>query len=159
MKKQQKTNNAPTVENRRARFEYHLEQQVTAGIALEGWEVKGLRAGTASLVEAFVQIHQNEAWLHNCRITPLKNACSHHETEPTRRRKLLLTRREIDSLQEASERNGYSLIPTAIIWVSGRAKLQMSVGKGKKLHDKRDTIRERDWTREQSRLTKLARTA
>jgi len=159
MKKQQKPNNAPTIENRRARFEYHLSQSVTAGMALEGWEVKGLRAGTASLVEAFVQVHHGEAWLHNCRITPLKQACSHHETDPVRRRKLLLTRREIDALQEAAERNGYSLIPTAIVWVKGRAKLQMSVGKGKKLHDKRDSARERDWSREKDRLTKIARNA
>ena len=140
--------------NKRARFEYHIEDRIEAGIALEGWEVKSLRAGKVQMVDSYVLLKDNQAWLFGCLITPLPTASTHIHPDPTRTRKLLLHRDEIDRLVGAVERKGYSLIPTALYWKKGRAKLEIALAKGKKEHDKRATLKDRDWKRDKQRILK-----
>lgn len=138
--------------NKRARHEYALEERMEAGLALEGWEVKSLRAGKVQLVDAYVLLKNNEAFLFGAHITPLPTASTHIQPDPTRSRKLLLHRDEIDNLIGAVDRKGYSLIPTAMYWKKGRAKLEIALAKGKKAHDKRAAVKERDWQRDKQRL-------
>lgn len=138
--------------NKRARHEYALEERMEAGLALEGWEVKSLRAGKVQLVDAYVLLKNNEAFLFGAHITPLPTASTHIQPDPTRSRKLLLHRDEIDKLIGAVDRKGYSLIPTAMYWKKGRAKLEIALAKGKKAHDKRAAVKERDWQRDKQRL-------
>jgi SsrA-binding protein len=139
-------------ENRKARFEYFIEERLEAGLQLVGWEVKSMRAGRAQLTEAYVFIRHGEAWLHGAHIAPLNTASTHVTTDPTRNRKLLLNRRELDRLVGAVERSGYTLVPLELYWSSGRAKLQVGLAKGKKQHDKRATEKDRDWERDKGRL-------
>ena len=138
--------------NKKARHEYALEERMEAGLALEGWEVKSLRAGKVQLVDAYVLLKNNEAFLFGALITPLPTAYTHIHPDPTRTRKLLLHRDEIDKLIGAVDRKGYSLIPTALYWKKGRAKLEIALAKGKKAHDKRAALKERDWQRDKQRL-------
>jgi SsrA-binding protein len=140
--------------NKRARFEYHIEERLEAGIALEGWEVKALREGRVQFADSYVLLKENEAFLFGCQINPLPTASTHVTPDPTRTRKLLLHRREIDRLFGAVERRGYSVIPTAMYWKSGRAKVEIGLAKGKRQHDKRKTQRDRDWERQKSRIMK-----
>lgn len=140
--------------NRRARHEYKIDETVDAGMALEGWEVKSLRAGQVSLAEAYVYVRNGEIWLQGATITPLLSASSHVKPEPGRHRKLLMNRREIDRLASAADRDGYTLVPLRLHWLRGRAKLDVGVGKGKKAYDKRATERERDWNRDKHRILK-----
>jgi SsrA-binding protein len=138
--------------NRRARHDYFIDERYEAGLALLGWEVKALRAGRLQLAEGYVLMKGDEAWLLGAHVTPLNSASTHVIADPTRTRKLLLKRREIDHLVGAVERKGYTLIPLSMYWKNGRAKLEIGLARGKKEHDKRDTAKERDWQRDKARL-------
>ncbi|MGH8320559.1 MAG: SsrA-binding protein SmpB [Gammaproteobacteria bacterium] len=138
--------------NKRARFDYFIEEQLEAGLALQGWEVKSLRASKAQITEAYVVIKNTEAWLLGAHITPLNTASTHIHPDPTRTRKLLLNRAELDRLIGAVERKGYTLVPLVLYWKKSRAKLEIGLAKGKKLHDKRATEKDRDWQRQKERV-------
>lgn len=140
--------------NRKARHDYFIEDTFEAGLALEGWEVKSLRAGKAQLTESYVHVRDGEAWLLGAHVTPLNTASTHIRPDPTRTRKLLLHRHELDRLVGAVERKGYTLVPLNLHWSRGRAKLEVGLAKGKKQHDKRATTRERDWQRQKARILK-----
>ncbi len=139
-------------ENRRARYDYFIEDRIEAGLALEGWEVKSMRAGRAQLAEAYVYIRDGEAFLIGAHLSPLRTASTHKIADPVRTRKLLLHRNELDRLIGATERKGYTIVPLELYWKNGRAKLQIGLAKGKKQHDKRATEKERDWVRDRARL-------
>lgn len=142
------------VENRKAFHDYFIEERVEAGLALEGWEVKAIRAGRAHLKEAYVVVKNGEIVLVGAHITPLAQASTHVHADPTRTRKLLLHRAEINRLMGKVERAGYTLAPINLHYKGGRIKLEVGLAKGKKQHDKRDTIKEREWNREQQRLVR-----
>jgi len=139
-------------ENRRARFDYFIEERLEAGLALEGWEVKSMRAGKAQLAEAYVYMRNGEAFLIGVHLSPLRTVSTHKSADPVRTRKLLLHRNQIDHLIGATERRGYTVVPLELYWKDGRAKLQIGLAKGKKQHDKRATEKERDWQRDRARL-------
>ncbi len=140
--------------NRRARHDYFIEDSFEAGLALEGWEVKSLRAGNAQLTEAYVHVKKNEAWLVGAHFAPLKTVSTHIHADPTRTRKLLLHRQELDRLTGQVERKGFTLVPLDLHWSKGRAKLNIGLAKGKKQHDKRASKKERDWERQKARILK-----
>jgi len=140
--------------NKRARFEYHLEERFEAGIALEGWEVKALREGRIQFADSYVLLKDNEAFLFGCLINPLPTAAKHITPDPTRTRKLLLHRRQLGRLFGAVERKGYTLIPTAMYWSRGRAKVEIALAKGKRQYDKRRIQKDRDWARQKARIMK-----
>jgi|SRR5690625_2826601 len=153
-KRKSKPTGATIAVNRRARHDYFIEDRFEAGLALEGWEVKSLRAGRANIQEGYVILKDGEAWLIGANISPLPTASTHVRPNPTRSRKLLLHRSELNRLIGATERQGYTLIPLDLHWTRGRAKLELGLAKGKKLHDKRADKRERDWARDKERLLK-----
>jgi len=138
--------------NRRARHDYFIEETYEAGIALQGWEVKSLRAGRAQIAEAYVILKNEEAFLFGAHITPLNSASTHVHPEPARTRKLLLHDKELSKLIGKVERAGYTLVPLDLHWTRGRAKVQVGLGKGKKKHDKRDDQKQKDWQRQKERL-------
>ncbi|MGH8283596.1 MAG: SsrA-binding protein SmpB [Gammaproteobacteria bacterium] len=138
--------------NKRARFDYFIEERLEAGLALEGWEVKSLRASKAQITEGYVVIKNTEAWLLGAHVTPLNTASTHIHPDPTRTRKLLLNRAELDRLIGAVDRKGYTLVPLSLYWKKGHAKLEIGLAKGKKLHDKRATEKDRDWQRQKERV-------
>ena len=140
--------------NKKARHDYFIEEKFEAGLALEGWEVKSLRAGRVQIQDSYILLKDNEAYLFGALITPLPTASTHIHPDPQRNRKLLLHRQELNKLIGAVERKGYTLIPTALYWKQGRAKAEISLAKGKQSHDKRATIKERDWQRQKQRLLK-----
>lgn len=136
--------------NRKARHEYEILDTYEAGIALKGPEVKSLRAGGVSFQDAFARVDNGEVWLHSLHISPYEQA-NQFNVDPVRRRRLLLNRQEIRQLAVKSEEKGLTLIPLEIYFVRGRAKLQLAVGRGKKLHDKRETLKRRQQDREARR--------
>lgn len=140
--------------NKKARHDYFVEERLEAGLALEGWEVKSLRAKRVQLSESYVIIKDGEAWLFGAHITPLPTASTHIQPDTQRTRKLLLHRDELNRLIGAVERRGYTLIPLSLYWKRGRAKLEIGVAKGKKQYDKRATEKERTWQREKQRILK-----
>lgn len=140
--------------NKKASHDYHLEQRYEAGLALEGWEVKSLREGKAQIRDSYVLLKNGEAFLLGALITPLATASTHIQPESQRTRKLLLRRSELSKLIGAVERQGYTLIPTAMYWKKSLAKLEFALAKGKKDYDKRETEKQRDWQREKERLFK-----
>jgi SsrA-binding protein len=140
--------------NRKARFDYFIEERIEAGLALEGWEVKSLRDGKAQITESYVVLRDGEAWLFGSHVSPLKTASTHIDPNPTRNRKLLLNRNELDRLTGLVERKGYTLVALELYWNKGRAKLSIGLARGKKQHDKRATEKDRDWQRDRSRLLK-----
>ena len=140
--------------NKKARFDYYIDERIEAGIALQGWEVKALREGRVQFADSYVLLKDNEAFLFGCRINPLPTASTHITPDPVRTRKLLLHRREIDRLTGAVERKGFTLVPTAMYWSKGRAKVEIGLARGKQQHDKRKTERERDWNRQKGRIMK-----
>jgi SsrA-binding protein len=140
--------------NKKARFNYFIEERFEAGLALKGWEVKSLRAGKAQLSESYVTLRGGEAWLLGSHITPMHSASSHVKTDPTRTRKLLMHRRELDRLTGLVERRGYTLVPLELYWGRGKAKLAVGLAKGKQQHDKRATEKDRDWQRDRARILK-----
>jgi SsrA-binding protein len=140
--------------NKKARFEYFIEKDYEAGLQLEGWEVKSLRAGKANLTDAHVIIKYAEAFLLGAQIQPLSTTASHTHADPMRTRKLLMHRRELNQLIGSVERQGYTLIPLSLYWKGTKIKVSLALAKGKKSFDKRDTIKERDWQRSRSRIMK-----
>ena len=137
--------------NKRARHEFHLEDRVEAGWVLQGWEVKAIRAGRGNMTDAYAYVRDGEIFLIGAQITPLIQASTHTVPEDRRQRKLLLHRREIDKLIGRVERDGYTLVPTAMYWSKNKIKIEIALAKGKQNHDKRDTAKERDWDREKQR--------
>jgi len=140
------------VENRKAFHDYFIEERFEAGIALEGWEAKSIRAGRANLKEAYVVVKSGELFLIGAHLSPLATASTHVHPDPTRTRRLLLHREEINRLIGKVERAGYTLTPLDLHYSKGRVKLAIGLAKGKKQHDKRAAIKEREWNREQQRL-------
>lgn len=138
--------------NKRARHEYHIDEHYEAGISLQGWEVKSLRAGRINLGDAYAIVKNGEIFLFGASIVPLISASTHVVADDRRTRKLLLNRAEIDKLVGAIERKGYTLIPLALYWKQNRVKVDLGVARGKQEHDKRDTEKERDWNREKQRV-------
>jgi SsrA-binding protein len=145
------------VQNRKAFHDYFIEERYEAGIALEGWEVKAIRAGRAQLKEAYVIVSGGELFLVGAHVSPLPTASTHVTPDPTRTRKLLLNAAEIDRLIGAVERAGYTLVPLDLHYARGRIKLEIGLAKGKRQHDKREAEKERQWQREQQRLLRHAR--
>jgi len=139
-------------ENRRARYDYFIEERIEAGLVLQGWEVKSMRAGKAQVAEAYVYLKEGEAFLFGANITPLKTASTHVIPEPTRTRKLLLNKAELSRLVGSVERKGYTMVPLDLHWKGGKAKLEIGLAKGKKQHDKRATEKDRDWERNKGRI-------
>lgn len=146
------TSNRLIAENRKARFDYFIEDRFEAGLALHGWEVKSLRAGRAQLTEGYVYLRDGEAFLIGAHFAPLPTASTHVAADPVRTRKLLLHRHQLQHLIGAIERRGYTLVPLELHWKSGRAKLEVGLAKGKKQHDKRAVQKDRDWQRDKARL-------
>jgi SsrA-binding protein len=140
------------VENRKAFHDYFIEERFEAGIALEGWEVKAIRGGRANLKEAYVVVKNGDLVLLGAHISPLSTASTHVQPDPTRTRRLLLHREEINRLIGKVERAGYTLTPIDLHYSKGRVKLEIGLAKGKKQHDKRASIKDREWSREQQRL-------
>ena len=143
--------------NKQARHNFFIEDRFEAGIALQGWEVKALRAGRIQIVDAHVFLKNNEAYISNLLITPLITASTHIHPEPQRSRKLLLHREELNKLIGAVERKGFTLVPTAMFWKRGRAKLEIAMAKGKQTQDKRASEKEQDWKRDKARILKGSR--
>lgn len=152
--KKKKLGENQIAQNRRARHDYFIEETFEAGLALEGWEVKALREGNGQITEGYVHLKDGEAWLINAHISPLKTASTHTRTDPTRTRKLLLHRRELDRLTGAVERKGYALVPLDLHWQRGNVKLSIGLAKGKKQHDKRQDKKDQDWQRQKARILK-----
>ena len=148
------TNDGPKTiaENRRARFDYFIEERYEAGIVLEGWEVKALRAGKAQNTESHVFVRDGEVFWIGAHVNPLKTTSTHVIADPIRTRKLLMKHSEIAHLIGAVERKGYTIVPLELYWQRGKAKLRIGLAKGKKQHDKRETEKERDWSRDKARL-------
>jgi SsrA-binding protein len=153
-KKAKPAGGATIARNKKAGHDYHIEQRYEAGLALEGWEVKSMRAGRVQLKESYVKILHGEAFLLGAHISPLATASTHVNPNPVRTRKLLLHRKELNRLIGLTERAGYTLVPTAMYWKHGRAKLEIGLARGKKQHDKRASEKDRDWQREKERLFK-----
>lgn len=150
-----KTNNSSTIAlNKKARHDYFIEDRFEAGMVLQGWEVKSLRAGRVQLSDTYVFVKDGEAFVSNLQIAPLPTASTHIHPEPTRVRKLLLHREEISKLIGAVDRKGYTLVPLALYWKHGRAKIEIGLAKGKQQHDKRATEKNREWTRDKQRILK-----
>lgn len=140
--------------NNKARFDYFIEDRMEAGIVLQGWEVKSLRSGRIQLQDSYVMLKDQEAYLFGALITSLPTASTHIFPDSTRTRKLLLKRAEINRLIGAVDRKGYTLIPMSMYWKSGRAKVEIALARGKQTHDKRATIKDREWEREKQRVTR-----
>jgi SsrA-binding protein len=141
-------------QNRKAWHDYFIDEKFEAGLMLDGWEVKSLRAGRAQLKEGYVRIERGEAWLVGAHISPLPQASTHVQPNPTRARKLLLHEHELQKLIGATERKGYTLVPLDLHWTRGRAKLEIGLARGKQLHDKRADLKKREDRREQERALK-----
>jgi SsrA-binding protein len=155
-KKNNTSQNATIALNRQAKHEYFIEQRFEAGMVLEGWEVKSLREGRVQLKESYVVIKQGEAWLYRAHISPLLSASTHIHPDAIRNKKLLLNRHELNKLIGSVERKGYTIVPLAMYWKGGRAKLEIGLAKGKQLHDKRAASKDQDWQREKARIMKKA---
>jgi len=154
MNKSKTTGRKTIAVNKRARFEYHIEERLEAGIALEGWEVKAMREGRVQFADSYVLLKDNEAFLFGCRVNPLPTTSTHITPDPVRTRKLLLHRREVDGLFVAVDRRGYTVIPTAMYWSRGKVKVEIGLAKGKRQHDKRKDVKDRDWERQKARIMK-----
>lgn len=138
--------------NKKARRDYFIDERLEAGLCLQGWEVKSLRAGKIQIIDSYILLKDSEAYLFGALISPLPTAARHIEADPQRSRKLLLHRVELNRLIGAVERKGFALIPIALYWKGGRAKLEIGIARGKKTHDKRETEKQRDWQRQKARL-------
>lgn len=153
-KKGKKAPSSTIALNKKARHDYTIEDKFEAGIVLQGWEVKSLREGRVQMTDTYVMVKDSEIWWLGGQITPLLSASTHVHPEPNRSRKLLLNRREIDRLVGAVERKGYTLVPLAMYWSKGKAKMEIGLAKGKQEHDKRAADKDRDWNREKQRILK-----
>jgi SsrA-binding protein len=143
---------AAIAENRRARYEYHIEEQFEAGMVLEGWEIKAIRAGQVQLTDGYVLIRDGELFLIGCRINALRSASTHVHPEADRTKKLLMKKDEIRRLVGKVEQKGFTLVPLNLHYKGGLVKADIALAKGKAQHDKRDTEKKRDWEREKGRL-------
>ena len=152
-KKGDKPNNT-IILNKKARYDFFIEERYEAGIALGGWEVKSLRAGRTQIQDSYILLKEGEAYLFGALITPLPTASTHISPDPQRTRKLLMHRREINKLIGNVERKGYTVIPTAMYWKKGKVKLEVGLAKGKQSHDKRQAEKDREWQREKQRILK-----
>ncbi|WP_017444609.1 SsrA-binding protein SmpB [Gayadomonas joobiniege] len=154
-KGKKKAPNSNTIaQNKKARHEYFLEDKIEAGLELQGWEVKSIRQGKVNISDTYVIIQNGEAYLMGSRITPLNTASTHVVADPQRNRKLLLNQREIDRLIGARDRQGFSIVASAMYWKKCWVKLAIHLAKGKKAHDKRDDIKDKDWERQKERVMK-----
>ncbi len=140
--------------NKKARHDYHLEDKFEAGMSLQGWEVKSIREGKVNLTDNYIIFQNGEAYLVGCRITPLQQASTHVVCAPERARKLLLKKRELERLMGARDRQGYSIVASAMYWKKCWVKLEIYLAKGKHDHDKRDAVKDRDWQRQKERVMK-----
>lgn len=155
MSKKKKTDNSNTIAlNKKARYDYFIEQSLEAGISLEGWEVKSLRGGRVQIKESYVILKNNELFLFGAHISPLASASTHVNPDPTRTRKLLLHRLEINRLRDKINQKGATVVPLKLYWTRGKVKLEIGVAKGKKAYDKRQDIKDRDWKRDKERTLK-----
>jgi len=153
MSKKPKNKQSNTIaQNKRARFDYFIEEKFEAGLVLSGWEVKSLRAGKAQLTDSYVIFKNGEAWLLGSQIDPLPTVSTHFVVDPTRTRKLLLNRKELAKLQRSAEQLGYTVVATALYWKHHLIKCEVCLAKGKQTHDKRETEKERDWNRQKQRV-------
>ncbi|MBX2808378.1 MAG: SsrA-binding protein SmpB [Cellvibrionaceae bacterium] len=150
-KKPKKLDNT-IAQNKKARFDFHLETRFEAGLALQGWEVKSLRAGRGQLTETYVIIQNNEAWLIGMQIQPIPTISTHCVVDPQRTRKLLLNRRELNKLIAANQQKGKTIVALSLYWKQHLVKCEIAIGTGKKKHDKRETEKERDWDRQKRRV-------
>jgi SsrA-binding protein len=153
--KKEKSKNSTIALNKKAKHDYFIDDRYEAGLSLEGWEVKSIRAGRIQINESYILLQNGEAFLFGANISPLPTASTHIKPDPTRNRKCLLHRTELNRLIGAVERKGYTLIPTALYWKHGLVKLEIGVARGKKAHDKRAAEKEKDWNREKQRLLKI----
>lgn len=153
-KKPKKAGSATIARNKKAFHDYTIADKFEAGLVLEGWEVKSLRAGQLQIRDAHVIIKHAEAWLLGATITPLPTASTHITPDNTRTRKLLLNKKELVRLIGAVERKGYTIVPLAMYWKRGRAKIEIGLAKGKQKHDKRAAEKDRDWKRQKERILK-----
>ena len=153
-KKKPKVSSSTITDNRKARHDYHLESDFEAGLVLQGWEVKSIRAGRAQLKDSYITLKHNEAWLTHAHISVLETTSTHYKADPYRPRKLLLNRHEINKLRGAVEKEGYTIVPVKLYWKKHNVKLKIAIAKGKKQYDKRATSKARDWQREKARLLK-----
>ena len=155
MSKKKKSDNSNTIAlNKKARHDYFIEQSLEAGISLEGWEVKSLRDNKVQIKESYVILKNNELFLFGAHISPLNTASTHVDADPTRTRKLLLHRLEINRIRDKINQKGATVVPLKLYWVSGKVKLEIGVAKAKKAHDKRQDIKEKDWKRDKARALK-----
>ncbi len=154
MAKKKKSKPNDIAQNRKARFDYSIEEEFEAGVALQGWEVKSLREGRAQLKESYVVILHGELFLIGAHFSPLRSASSHVNPDPARSRKLLLHKREISKLIGARERAGYTIVPLALYWKRGRVKAKIALAKGKRQYDKRRALKQREWERDRRRALK-----
>jgi SsrA-binding protein len=154
-KKSNKTSSGGTIaSNRKARHDYFLQDRYEGGMALQGWEIKSIRVGKVNISDSYVVIKNGEAFLFGAIITPLNSASSHVVCDPERSRKLLLNKRELNKLIGATERDGFTLIATSMYWKGPWVKLEFYLAKGKREFDKRDDVKDRDWSREKERMMK-----
>lgn len=151
MAKKKKTSSNTIAQNKKARHDFFIEEKFEAGVALSGWEVKSLRAGKGQLTDSYVIFKDGEAWLFGSQIQPLPQASTHFVTDPQRTRKLLLKRRELSKLSEATDQKGHTIVATALYWKRHLVKCEVAIAKGKQQHDKRQTEKERDWQKEKQR--------
>ncbi|AUZ05221.1 MULTISPECIES: SsrA-binding protein SmpB [Vitreoscilla] len=145
------------INNRKAFHDFFIEEQLEAGLVLEGWEVKAIRAGRVQLKESYIYYRDGDFYLIGCHITPLPEASTHIKPDVTRSRKLLMNRRQIDKWYGQVERDGYTVVPLNLHYNHGRIKIDIGLAKGKKQHDKRESAKEKDWQREKQRIMKNAR--
>ncbi|MGM8851918.1 SsrA-binding protein SmpB [Salinicola sp. V024] len=150
--------NAPSsntiAQNKKARFEYHIDETFEAGLALAGWEVKSLRAGKAQLTDTYILVKNGEAWLLGSHIMPLNTTSTHVVADPTRTRKLLMHRKEIARIFSRTQEKGHTCVPLKLYWKQNLVKCELALVRGKQLHDKRATEKERDWNREKARIVR-----
>lgn len=151
-----KVSPATIARNKRALHDYTILEKFEAGIVLQGWEVKSIRAGKVQMIDSHVHIKRGEAWLFNCLITPLLSASTHVVADASANRKLLLNRREIDKIMGRIEQKGFTCVPLAMYWKGPRVKVEIALAQGKKVHDKRQAQKDKDWAREKDRIFKKA---
>ncbi|WP_027329351.1 SsrA-binding protein SmpB [Marinimicrobium agarilyticum] len=153
-KKGNKSNSNTIAQNKKAKFDFALQDDLEAGLSLQGWEVKSLRQGKVQLTDSYVLFKNGEAWLLGAHITPLPTVSTHYVTDPTRTRKLLMKRKEIAKFQQAAEQKGYTVVATTLYWKKHLVKCKVALGKGKQEHDKRETEKARDWNRQKRAIMK-----
>lgn len=146
--------NNTIAQNKKARFDFELEEKFEAGVMLQGWEVKSLRAGKGQITDCYVLLKNGEAWLIGAQITPLQTVSTHYVTDPIRTRKLLLKQRELEKLLGATQQKGYTCVALSLYWKGHLVKAEIALARGKQLHDKRQTEKERDWNREKQRVVR-----